>query len=172
VLPAGKVKEESVVVLDANSLGGGTEDVAKGGTVGNGSLLRRPQAWELMLTGITATILAISFAVRASQLPKTPYCGFKAITGKPCPGCGLTRSFCAISHGRLGKAWDYNPFGFPLYVLTAFFMVFPWVNRLWMGLGRGIQRTRIAVWLPVTLVAAMWIYGTVRLLTGGGPPAH
>ena len=29
-----------------------------------------------------------------------------------CPGCGLTRSFVALAHGRIAQAWAFNPAGF------------------------------------------------------------
>jgi hypothetical protein len=41
------------------------------------------------------------------QLPET--CASRQIVGYPCPGCGLTRGFIAVLHGRWRQAWHYNP---------------------------------------------------------------
>lgn len=44
-------------------------------------------------------------------------CAFRAYTGYPCPGCGLTRSFVFLAHGQpLSAAW-MNPMGPPLFLL-------------------------------------------------------
>ena len=44
-------------------------------------------------------------------------CGFKRLTGLPCPGCGLTHSFCAIGKGHLLAAFGFNLLG-PVLFLT------------------------------------------------------
>lgn len=45
-------------------------------------------------------------------------CLFRRITGWPCPSCGLTRSWQAIGHGRVGDGLASHPFG-PLTMLAA-----------------------------------------------------
>jgi hypothetical protein len=112
-----------------------------------------------------AGILLISFVFPPDGLPALPLCQFKAVTGKPCPGCGLTRSFSAISHGRLREAAAFNPFGFPLYALAVFFLFFPLLCRLRPNTGPAMMRWRVHVWLPVGMLAALWTWGIWRLLT-------
>lgn len=46
-------------------------------------------------------------------------CGFKNATGLPCPGCGLTHSFCALGKGHALAAFEWNLFGPPLFLLFA-----------------------------------------------------
>jgi hypothetical protein len=36
-------------------------------------------------------------------------CPFNALTGLPCPGCGLTRAFVCIAHGHLLEAVHWHP---------------------------------------------------------------
>lgn len=36
-------------------------------------------------------------------------CIFKALTGLPCPGCGMTRSFLHLFEGHLEEAFFYHP---------------------------------------------------------------
>ncbi|MBT3217869.1 MAG: DUF2752 domain-containing protein [Proteobacteria bacterium] len=43
-------------------------------------------------------------------------CGFKSITGRPCPQCGMTRSFVWAARLNLIKAFWYSPPGFALFV--------------------------------------------------------
>lgn len=47
-----------------------------------------------------------------------PPCLFHTITGQPCPFCGGTRSFVAMSRGEIGKAFYVYPLG-PLLFLVA-----------------------------------------------------
>jgi len=44
-------------------------------------------------------------------------CPFRALTGLPCPGCGLTRSWVYAAHGWWRESFAANPFG--LVVVAA-----------------------------------------------------
>ncbi len=46
-------------------------------------------------------------------------CPFAMMTGLPCPGCGLTRSWVAFMHGDVGASFRFNVFGPILLVLTV-----------------------------------------------------
>jgi hypothetical protein len=46
-----------------------------------------------------------------------PKCLFKMITGHPCITCGMSRAFCAISHGQFNKAIEFNIFSPILYII-------------------------------------------------------
>lgn len=57
--------------------------------------------------------LGISFAVTPADIESgrvtlTPPCAYKATHGAPCPTCGLTRGFAALSHGRIHDAFAHN----------------------------------------------------------------
>jgi hypothetical protein len=45
-----------------------------------------------------------------------PLCTFKNLTGYPCPGCGLTRSFVCLGHGHFQEAMRYHPLGPALFL--------------------------------------------------------
>jgi hypothetical protein len=51
------------------------------------------------------------------------FCPFKALTGIPCPGCGMTRSFMAIATGNFDQALDCHAFGFVLFIGLAIAIV-------------------------------------------------
>jgi len=43
-------------------------------------------------------------------------CPFRALTGIPCPGCGMTRSFLALTNGDLAGAASYHILGPALFL--------------------------------------------------------
>ncbi len=60
-------------------------------------------------------------------------CPIRAMTGIPCPGCGLTRSFTAIAMGDLSRAVDYHLFGPALGLICCYLLLQSlyeiWCNR-------------------------------------------
>jgi hypothetical protein len=51
-------------------------------------------------------------------------CGMRRLTGIPCPGCGLTRSFAFLAHGHLAESFHMNWLGPPLFL--AVLAQVPW----------------------------------------------
>jgi hypothetical protein len=45
-------------------------------------------------------------------------CPFRALTHYPCPGCGMTRAFCALAHFEFWRAIKFNALS-PLLFLVA-----------------------------------------------------
>ena len=69
---------------------------------------------------LTSAVFAVSALWSPSELPGVVLCPFRALTGLPCPGCGMTRAFCALGHGDLSGAFGYNalaPFVFAAALL-------------------------------------------------------
>jgi len=56
--------------------------------------------------------------------PFPSMCSSKMVLGTDCPGCGMTRSFIAISHGRWSDAWNLNRASFLIYAFV--FAQLPW----------------------------------------------
>src|SRR5205085_3294856 len=48
-----------------------------------------------------------------------PRCGFLALTGLPCPACGLTTAFAHMARGEIAAAASVNAFGVLLFALTC-----------------------------------------------------
>ena len=57
-------------------------------------------------------------------------CGFRSLTGWPCPGCGLTRSFTWMAHGHPLDAFRHHLLGPPGFLLTVAQIPFR-IVRLW-----------------------------------------
>jgi hypothetical protein len=92
-------------------------------------------------------------------------CGFKVLTGLPCPGCGLTHSFCAIGQGDLSSAFSFNAIGPPLYFIT----ILVWLRFLFAltGVKRPValfDRTFNHVKLVRTFAIAIGVFGLGRIL--------
>ncbi len=73
----------------------------------------------ILLAGIP---LLLSLLVPIERMPSIT-CGFLALTGYPCPFCGLTRSFWAITAGEWTDAWYHWPFGFCLYGICLLVLI-------------------------------------------------
>ena len=114
-----------------------------------------------------AVVLLLSFLLVPGGLPAFDLCLLQRLTGLPCPSCGLTRAFCAISHGDPAAAWHYNPFAFPLYagvLVTPFWAAWKWYHphrALLSGRGR-----RVAWRLLLLLGTGMILHDLWRILRG------
>lgn len=115
------------------------------------------------------TIFALVILVVAPFFPTDgigfDLCWFKAWTGLPCPGCGLTRSIASLAHLELAKSVRYHPFG-PLFFAGCVFLA----SLLVFGKAR---RDRIHAWLVrhdrparviyLGVVYSFIAYGLIRL---------
>jgi hypothetical protein len=95
------------------------------------------------------------------------FCGFRRITGIPCPGCGMTRAMAALARGELVAALHLHPFA-PLVLAQAV--------ALWTKVGDSLLRRRpftlpprllerLVIWQAVAFLA-LWLG---RLATGTLP---
>jgi hypothetical protein len=75
-------------------------------------------------------------------------CPLRAMTGIPCPLCGMTRACVAAVHGHLGAALSFNPAGLLLIVAAVVAVLRPqWLTRL-----------RAPAWIVLAGVAAIWLW--------------
>ena len=120
------------------------------------------------LIGLTCVLLASVFYAPSPVDADGHYftlCGFKALTGLPCPGCGLTHSFCAIGKGDLRKAFAFNAVGPPLYLVSTLV----WLRFLFAlaGLKRPVEifDRRVSHIMVVRLFAiALGVFGIARII--------
>jgi hypothetical protein len=124
----------------------------------------RRHAW-LILMGLSA-MFCLSLLWRPSD-NGIILCPFRALTGYPCPGCGMTRAFSALAHGEPVRAVLYNPLS-PVLFLAAM--------ALWMsaaatllnlhGVRRALARLRPTTQVSYIFLALMLIWWVVRLAGG------
>ncbi|HXC16537.1 MAG TPA: DUF2752 domain-containing protein [Holophagaceae bacterium] len=120
------------------------------------SVKRAPQVVAQILGILGLAVVGLSFALGPSFWQGLPeMCAFQAMTGLPCPTCGITRSFAATAHGQLRLAFHYHAFG-------PFAFVALLVASLWSFTGRPFPRIRAwMVWVVAGLVA---VYGIARMI--------
>src|SRR6185369_2856838 len=83
------------------------------------------------LAGLSALFLVSAF-FKPSTGEYFTICGFKNLTGLPCPGCGLTHSFCALTQGDIAGAFAFNLLG-PLLYLA---LIVLWIRSMCVLLDR------------------------------------
>lgn len=64
---------------------------------------------QLAALAVGAAVLAPTRLLRAAPT----VCTFRRITGRPCPTCGMTRSWNALGRGHLRESFRQHPFGPP-----------------------------------------------------------
>jgi len=129
-------------------------------------LLRRVRssitAADVAAAGGVAGIGA-SFLLSPEHIEAGPViCPFRALTGLPCPGCGLTRSWVYAAHGWWQESFASNAFGMLLVVAVLVLAVVVVARRV-----RRTQPPNLDQLLkhPVALgIGTIWlVYGIVRL---------
>lgn len=114
------------------------------------------------LAGVAA--VGAAFALDPAHIDDGPVlCPFRLLTGLPCPGCGLTRSWVYLAHGQWSDAWLANPFG-----IVSMLGVLAFVLAVVVALVRRAAVPDIARLLSSRAflsVGAVWIaYGVGRLV--------
>jgi hypothetical protein len=83
--------------------------------------------WYAVVAAIALFLVATSVVITpdpsgigtATQLGLPP-CGMLALTGRPCPTCGMTTAFALFAHGRVVDAILAQPLGAVLFVVVLF----------------------------------------------------
>jgi hypothetical protein len=66
-------------------------------------------------------VVVLSFLLPPGRGFGVPLCQFREMTGLPCLGCGLTRSFIDMARLHVERAAFYHPIGVVLFPLSLFF---------------------------------------------------
>lgn len=99
----------------------------------------------------------------------TTLCPLRAVTGIPCPSCGITRALAHLERGHWAEAVRLHPFA-PLAFLLAVALVGLLVLELISGkplIGNPL-RTRRDAWLIFAGIAAFQVVRTAVFFLNGG----
>jgi hypothetical protein len=72
-----------------------------------------------LLLLVPAAVLVAAMLLPTGLKSPIPLCLFKGVTGLDCPGCGMTRAFLLIGHGRFADAVAMHPASIPAYLIVA-----------------------------------------------------
>lgn len=127
---------------------------------------RRERHWTMLIVAVV--ILAASCMLRLRDtgqvaltwLPEIslpPLCLSRAWWGVECPGCGLTRSFAALSAGDFSESLRLHRVGWLLYVAVA--VQIPYraykLRQLRLSPGQSISEPTWPIWFGRFLIAAL-----------------
>jgi hypothetical protein len=117
--------------------------------------------WPTVLVAFAALTWAVSLALVPGpddfvywfgQTRFGERCAFLVATEKPCPQCGMTRSFVYAARGQLPSAFRFSPGGATLFL---------WISAGGLvGLVRLLRRDKVAAALPPALFAGwavLWL---------------
>ncbi len=131
--------------------------------------------WSMLGAAVGVLVLAAVLQVRGPEtvviplveLPLPGSCTYKKFVGMDCPGCGLTRCFISMAHGRPVAAWDFNPAGVLFFAIVAGQIPFRGIQiwRMRRGLPE-LRPGRLAHILIGSLIVALISQWVVRTLLG------
>lgn len=127
--------------------------------------MRRATDRLARLTASEWAALAVAAAVLISprELNEGPViCPFRRLTGKPCPVCGMSRSWSSLARLRMRDSLRFHPLG-PL----------TFVGALWLAVaGRGGRTPPALSSAPsVGAFTTLWLLVWLRRLAGGSAAA-
>ncbi len=84
------------------------------------------------------------------RLPAHPalVCPLRALTGIPCPLCGMTRACVAAAHGDLARSLAFNPAGVLVVAVALVLLVRPSL----------VTRIRPPTWSVFAVLGALWVW--------------
>jgi Protein of unknown function (DUF2752) len=124
----------------------------------------RRHAWLILLG------LSVMFCLSVLWRPSDNgiiLCPFRALTGYPCPGCGMTRAFSALAHGEPLRAILYNPLSPILFVAAILVWMSAAATILNLhGIRAALARLRPSTQVSYMFLGLMLTWWIVRLAGG------
>ena len=125
---------------------------------------------NLLWLGLLTAVFVASVLWHPADDGGLVLCPFRAATGIPCPGCGLTRAFCAMGKGDVSRAFGFHALGPTLFVVAGLL----WLRSAAVLAGFGDVVTRAdralvrwkALQIGGVLLIAVWIVRLVSLFRG------
>jgi hypothetical protein len=122
---------------------------------------------NLVWLGLLSAVFVASVLWHPADDGGLVLCPFRAATGIPCPGCGLTRSFCAMGKGDVSRAFELHALGPVLFVVAGLL----WLRSAAVLAGAGDFVTRVdqalvrwkALQIGGVVLIAVWVMRLVSL---------
>ena len=114
------------------------------------------KAWRYFLShyGAGTFLLLVATAVVLAMRHWNIGCPIRAVFGIPCPGCGLTRAFSALIHGRFVEALYYHP----LIVFVPFGLYSVFTN------GKPTKSEKVNMILLISSLSLIVVVWLIRLI--------
>ncbi len=115
--------------------------------------MRAPAGAQIDLSDLrlpAAALLAAGVALPLLGHPG-PGCPLRALTGVPCPLCGMSTSVEATLQGDLGQALAANPMGLVAVALAA-----------WALVRRSHRKWHVPAPVLWTILSGMWVFQLFR----------
>ena len=145
--------------------------------------LARQEQWRSPEAASHFLVLGVCLGILAAGLvltppgPKSPslrlgsielpdVCLWRATTGIPCPGCGMTRSIVAALHGSWSASLAYHRLGW----VTLLYVILQMISRLaWLGFpgaGGKLHRGRLLLDRALLPLVVVLFVNWVAVLAG------
>ncbi len=109
---------------------------------------------------VGTVVLGVARVMRVTLMP----CPFMALTGLPCPGCGMTRATEALLRGDWSRAMTFHPYA-PFFLVLGLVMaaslIVPASGRETMA--KGIEAFERSTPLLAIIMLTFAIYGLLRM---------
>lgn len=127
---------------------------------------RSSREW-IISAGAGAVLAASLLLPREKPLGDLQLCAVKAISGHPCPSCGITRSMVEIGHGDVGRAVSFHPLGPALFAVLLVLVALPMLPAPIRDRLHALSLSPRVAAVVVAVIVATW---AVRLVTGTQSP--
>jgi len=110
--------------------------------------------------------LCVIFGILYAGVFSMPaFCIVKAISGIPCPGCGLTRACAHLAAFRFAEAARQNilvaPFALSVFLGGACFLADRFFGKKWLARFHFMLTSKPAVASAAVLAFSSWVYNIV-----------
>lgn len=127
--------------------------------------MRALKPFEKVAAAAWAALAALAALDAARLLPLSrldglPLCAFRAVTGVPCPGCGMTHALVVAFQGRWARSYALHPLALPLLAVWTAWLA-------WGALNAARGRDFSAGWPDLLGGRRAWAALAVVLLVWG-----
>lgn len=135
--------------------------------------MKEPRSWRLRrlrAAGLFALAMIAAWIYEPWSRSGPPLCLVRLITGVPCPGCGMTRSVCAASHGHWSDALAFHWLGpLALAVMAGGLLValFEASSGRRLDLAHRCVESRSVAWTIAVVLLVRWGWRTADAARSG-----